>query len=139
MKDASIGFLVAKASRAVNRMYQKRLSDHKITGPQSHILSLLASETQLSQSEIGNALNLDKANTSIMLKRLTTQGWLLSKPDSADRRRIIFRLSAKGKALAKKVAKVDAKVAVDLSELLGVKNSAAAEKILIQISAKGLE
>jgi DNA-binding MarR family transcriptional regulator len=120
-------------------MYQKRLSDHKITGPQSHILSLLASETQLSQSEIGNALNLDKANTSIMLKRLTTQGWLLSKPDSADRRRIIFRLSAKGKALAKKVAKVDAKVAVDLSELLGVKNSAAAEKILIQISAKGLE
>ena len=139
MKDASIGFLVAKASRAVNRMYQKRLVDFKITGPQSHILSLLASETQLSQSEIGVALNLDKANTSIMLKRLTTQGWLLSKPDSADRRRIIFRLSSKGKTLAKKVAKVDAKVSADLAELLGVKNKAAAEKILIQISAKGLE
>jgi MarR family transcriptional regulator for hemolysin len=139
MNENSIGFLLTKVSRVVSRMYQKRLAPHGITAPQSGIIAVLGAANELCQTQIGKELNLDKANTSIMLKRMTEQGLVKSKQDGEDRRKVLYTLTAKGKKLVPVIAKVDHEVSASLNATLGPRLGAQALKMLNGIYEENLE
>jgi len=139
MDQNSLGFLLTKVSRVVSRMYQKRLAPHGITAPQSGIIAVLGEADELCQTDIGKALNLDKANTSIMLKRMTEQGLVKAKQASDDRRKVLYQLSPKGKKLVAAIAKVDKEVSASLNAALGPRLSQQALKMLNGIYEENLE
>ncbi|WP_432695209.1 MarR family winged helix-turn-helix transcriptional regulator [Marinobacterium sp. YM272] len=70
------------------------------------ILAMLAVESDISANRICEVTALDKAATSRALKQLEENGDVEFRKDDQDARRILIRLTAKGKALHDQVLKV---------------------------------
>lgn len=130
MDEKSVGFLLLKSSRVVSRLYQKQLAEHGITPPQSSIIALLGKKKELYQTEIGLALNLDKANASIMLHRMCKDGLLKYRDDAKDRRKVVYSLSPKGQKLVPIIHEVDQRVNQLLTDTLGPRLTDQTAKIL---------
>ena len=117
-RENSLGFLLMKNSRVVARLYQRELMTSGITAPQSGII-LVLNDGELCQSELSKALNLDKANASIMLKRMTEEGLVKGRKDAKDGRRVIYGLTPAGKKLVRKVVEADKAVAAEIVSVVG--------------------
>ena len=117
-RENSLGFLLMKNSRVVARLYQRELMTSGITAPQSGII-LVLNDGELCQSELSKALNLDKANASIMLKRMTEEGLVRGRKDAKDGRRVIYGLTPAGKKLVRKVVEADKAVAAEIISVVG--------------------
>lgn len=117
-RENSIGFLLMKNSRVIARLYQRELMTSGITAPQSGII-LVLNEGELCQSELSKALNLDKANASIMLKRMSEDGLVKSRKDMRDNRRVIFGLTPAGKKLVRKIMDADKAITKEIVEVVG--------------------
>ncbi|MBO7500763.1 MAG: winged helix DNA-binding protein [Fibrobacterales bacterium] len=117
-RENSLGFLLMKNSRVVARLYQRELMTSGITAPQSGII-LVLNDGELCQSELSKALNLDKANASIMLKRMTEEGLVKGRKDAKDGRRVIYGLTPAGKKLVRKVVEADKAVAAEIISVVG--------------------
>ena len=118
-RENSLGFLLMKNSRVVARLYQRELMTSGITAPQSGII-LVLNDGELCQSELSKALNLDKANASIMLKRMTEEGLVKGRKDAKDGRRVIYGLTPAGKKLVRKVVEADKAVAAALHSFFSI-------------------
>ena len=68
-----------------------------VTGPQRLVLRIVGKQPGISAGSIASALRLDPSTLTGILHRLHTRGFLERKPDPADARRALFRLTAKGK------------------------------------------
>ena len=117
-RENSLGFLLMKNSRVVARLYQRELMTSGITAPQSGII-LVLNDGELCQSELSKALNLDKANASIMLKRMTEEGLVKGRKDAKDGRRVIYGLTPAGKKLVRTVVEADKAVAAEIISVVG--------------------
>lgn len=112
----STGFLITKASRIVIHMYQKELAQFNITPPQSSILWILARTKEVSQTEIVQALMLDKANVSALVRKLKDEGYIKIRSAENDGRKSMLSLSPKGKEMVKKIDKIDKKISAVVEE-----------------------
>jgi MarR family transcriptional regulator for hemolysin len=133
MSQQSVGYLLLKCSRVVSRLYQKELYPHGITAPQSAIIALLGERGEMGQSDICTALNLDKANASIMLRRMINDGLVKDRGHEKDRRQVLHSLTPKGKKLVPIVREIDEKVNKMLHESLGTRLSEQTFKTLTNL------
>lgn len=129
-RENSLGFLLMKNSRVIARLYQRELMTAGITAPQSGIILVLDEVGEICQSELSKALNLDKANASIMLKRMTEEGMVKSRKDAKDNRRVLFSLTAKGKKLVSRVQEADKEITKEITDVVGDKLAKAALDML---------
>lgn len=129
-KEYSVGFLLMKNSRVIARMYQKALMTSGLTTPQSGIILVLNEAGELCQSKISEALNLDKANASIMLKRMGEDGMVKSRTDAKDHRKVIFSLTPKGKKMVSAIAAADREITEEIVDAIGPELAEKAQKIL---------
>ena len=129
-KEPSLGFLLMKTSRVVSYLYRKELMSINIGAPQSSIILVLNEAGELCQTQISSALNLDKANASILLKHMAEDGLVKSRQDGRDHRKSIFSLTPEGKKYVPKICEVDKRVSKDVEQILGPQLAKQAQKIL---------
>jgi DNA-binding MarR family transcriptional regulator len=122
--DHQLCFALYSASLAMTKMYKPLLEPLGLTYPQYLAMLVLWEGDGLTVSDLGARLQLDSGTLTPLLKRLEASGLVQRLRDTADERRVLLRLTAAGRALKARAAKVPPQVACasgcSLDELAGL-------------------
>ncbi|MCU1578816.1 MAG: MarR family transcriptional regulator [Rhodoglobus sp.] len=119
--DRQVCFALAAASRSVIGLYRPVLDPMGLTHPQYLVMLALWERSPRTVRDIGEALYLEPATLSPLLKRLETAGLLTRARNARDDRALDVALTPRGQALRAEAEKVPAQIVerlgMDVSEL----------------------
>jgi DNA-binding MarR family transcriptional regulator len=99
-------FALYSTALKMNQVYRPLLEPLGLTYPQYLAMLVLWEHQRLSVSQIGARLFLDSATLTPLLKRLEAQGMVQRTRSAEDERQVIVCLTAAGRALKRKAAKL---------------------------------
>jgi DNA-binding MarR family transcriptional regulator len=106
--DNQLCFALYSASLAMTKLYKPLLDELGLTYPQYLVMLVLWEGDGLMVSELGQRLYLDSGTLTPLLKRLEAAGLVSRLRDVADERRVHVHLTAAGRKLKVRAAKVPA-------------------------------
>ena len=106
--DNQLCFALYSASLAMTKVYKSLLEDLGLTYPQYLAMLVLWEKDGLMVSELGERLHLDSGTLTPLLKRLQASGLIARIRDVTDERRVHITLTAAGRKLKARAAKVPA-------------------------------
>ena len=109
--DNQLCFALYSTSLAMTKFYKPLLEELKLTYPQYLAMLVLWERDGLMVSELGERLFLDSGTLTPLLKRLEASGFITRVRDVHDERRVHIRLTAEGRKLKARAAKIPACVA----------------------------
>ena len=119
--DRQVCFALAAASRSVIGLYRPVLEPMGLTHPQYLVMLALWERSPRTVRDIGEALYLEPATLSPLLKRLEAAGLLTRTRNARDDRALDVALTSRGETLRAQAEKVPAQIVkrlgMDLSEL----------------------
>lgn len=125
--DRQVCFALAAASRTVIGLYRPVLAPMGLTHPQYLVMLALWERSPRTVRDIGNALSLDPATLSPLLKRLEALGYLTRTRNATDERALDIELTEEGRALRAQAQKVPAQIVerlgMDVRELEEIRDS----------------
>jgi len=101
-------FALYSAQHAMQQAYAELLEDLGLTYPQYLLMTALWAEDGRTVGALGRELRLESNTLTPMLKRLEGQGLVSRKRDRKDERRVLIRVTAKGRALQEQAARIPA-------------------------------
>ena len=108
--DRQICFPLYAATRAVTGRYTEVLADVGLTYPQYLVMLALWERSPRTVKDIGEALSLDPATLSPLLKRLETAGFITRTRNPDDERALDVKLTIYGQALRAEAERVPAQI-----------------------------
>lgn len=102
----SIGYLLNTSARLLKRNLDSKLIEFDITTSQWAVLKLLSVESTLTQAQIAEKLNSDRATSGSVIERLIKKELLLKRTNSSDRRAFDISLSQKGIDIVESLTKL---------------------------------
>ncbi|MFA6156840.1 MarR family winged helix-turn-helix transcriptional regulator [Mesorhizobium sp.] len=109
--DQQLCFALYSASGLMTRLYRPLLDPLGLTYPQYLAMLALWERAPSTVGALGEALGLDSATLTPLLKRLEAGGLVSRRRDAADERRVLVEPTAKGLALRGRVKAVSAALA----------------------------
>jgi MarR family transcriptional regulator, organic hydroperoxide resistance regulator len=97
--DDQICFALYSASGLMTRLYRPLLEPLGLTYPQYLTMLALWEHSPRTVGELGEALGLDSATLTPLLKRLQASGLITRRRDAADERRVLVEPTVEGQAL----------------------------------------
>lgn len=107
-----IGYLISDVARLMRTVFDRRVRAIGITRSQWLAITRLHRRPGLSQSEIADQLEIERASAGRLIDRLEENGWVERRPDPKDRRVNRVHLSARAEAVHASIWPV-AEVTVD--------------------------
>jgi DNA-binding MarR family transcriptional regulator len=104
--DNQLCFALYSASLAMTKLYKPLLEELELTYPQYLVMLALWETDGLMVSALGERLSLDSGTLTPLLKRLEAAGWVSRIRNVADERRVHIHLTAAGRKLKTRAAKV---------------------------------
>ncbi len=104
--DNQLCFALYSASLAMTKVYKPLLQDLGLTYPQYLVMLVLWEKDGLMVTEIGQRLSLDSGTLTPLLKRLEALGLVSRIRDVQDERRVHITLTAAGRKLRARAAKI---------------------------------
>ena len=104
--DNQLCFALYSTSLAMTRVYKPLLDDIGLTYPQYLAMLVLWEKDGLMVSALGERLYLDSGTLTPLLKRLESSGLIARVRDVEDERRVCITLTAAGRKLKGKAAKI---------------------------------
>lgn len=104
--DNQLCFALYSTSLAMTKLYKPMLEDMGLTYPQYLAMLVLWEQDGLTVSELGERLYLDSGTLTPLLKRMETAGLLSRIRAVQDERRVHITLTAEGRKLKAKAAKI---------------------------------
>jgi len=111
-----ICFPLYAASRLITREYQPHLDQLGITYPQYIALMVLWENDEITVNEITQKLILNTNTVTPLLKRMEAQGLITRQRSSTDERKVIVKLTDKGKMLESRAAEIPQKLIEGLAD-----------------------
>jgi DNA-binding MarR family transcriptional regulator len=113
-----LGYALRRAQVAIFADFARAVPE--LTPGQFGVLTLIERNAGLSQSELGDALGVDRSTMVATLDRLEGRGLLARAPSPSDRRAHSLQLTREGRALladaARRIGAHEARIAAALSE-----------------------
>ena len=104
--DNQLCFALYSASLAMTKLYKPLLDELGLTYPQYLVMLVLWEGDGLMVSELGQRLSLDSGTLTPLLKRLEAAGLVSRLRDVQDERRVHIHLTAAGRKLRTRAAKI---------------------------------
>ncbi|MDX8462695.1 MarR family winged helix-turn-helix transcriptional regulator [Mesorhizobium humile] len=104
--DQQLCFALYSASGLMTKLYRPLLDPLGLTYPQYLAMLALWQRSPSTVGELGEALGLDSATLTPLIKRMEAGGLVTRRRDSADERRVLVEPTAKGEALRAKMKDV---------------------------------
>jgi MarR family transcriptional regulator, organic hydroperoxide resistance regulator len=104
--DNQLCFALYSASLAMTKLYKPLLADMGLTYPQYLVMLALWETDGQSVSSLGERLALDSGTLTPLLKRMEGSGLLTRLRDVQDERRVHITLTAAGRQLKRKAARI---------------------------------
>ncbi len=125
--DRQVCFALAAASRSVVAVYRPVLAPLGVTHPQYLVMLALWERSPRTVTDIGEALFLEPATLSPLLKRLESAGLITRRRSILDERALAVELTADGTALRAQAEKVPGQIVkrlgLPLSELESIRDN----------------
>ena len=106
--DHQLCFALYSTSLAMTKVYKPLLDDIGLTYPQYLAMLVLWEQDGLMVSELGERLYLDSGTLTPLLKRMEVSGLIARIRDLEDERRVHITLTAAGRRLKTKAARIPA-------------------------------
>ena len=94
-----LGYHLRRAQVAVFQHFAQTMGEADITPGQFGVLSVINGNPGLSQTQLGNALGIDRSTVVMVIDRLEGRGLVMRTPQPNDRRSHALKLSEKGARL----------------------------------------
>lgn len=94
--DDNLGLRIRRAHGAVQRHFAEHFAHLGLTQKQVSILWLVGDNPQAAQTDLAEALDMDRATTMALVHGLEKRALLSRSPSPTDKRRIGFRLTPDG-------------------------------------------
>ena len=104
--DHQLCFALYSASLAMTKLYKPLLEEMGLTYPQYLAMLVLWENDGVTVSELGERLHLDSGTLTPLLKRLETADLVTRLRDVQDERRVLIRLTAAGRKLKARAARI---------------------------------
>lgn len=104
--DHQLCFALYSASLAMTKLYKPLLEEMGLTYPQYLAMLVLWEKDGVTVSELGERLYLDSGTLTPLLKRLETADLVTRLRDVQDERRVLIRLTATGRKLKARAARI---------------------------------
>ncbi|MBO6826043.1 MAG: MarR family transcriptional regulator [Sneathiella sp.] len=97
--EEQIGFLLRKAHQRASAIFQGQFNEHQITPTQFSTLVKLRNRGEASQNHLGRLTAMDPATIQGVTRRLIERGFVQTKADQQDKRKMLLSLTAEGELL----------------------------------------
>ena len=104
--DHQLCFALYSASLAMTKLYKPLLDEIGLTYPQYLAMLVLWEHDGVAVSELGERLHLDSGTLTPLLKRLEVAEFVTRLRDVQDERRVLIRLTAAGRKLRTRAARI---------------------------------
>jgi len=84
--DGYIGYMLSDVARLIRTVFDRRVRDIGLTRAQWLVLTRVYRRPGVSQTELADMLEIDRASAGRMIDRMEKNGWVERRPDAADRR-----------------------------------------------------
>lgn len=115
-----VSFQVRRAQAALTQGFQAKLRAYDLSLMQYAVLSVMQENPGLSQTDLGNALGIDRSTMVAIIDRLQGRNLVYRESSPQDRRSYALILTAEGKALLRTIAPIvdayEAEITSDLNE-----------------------
>ena len=98
-----LAYLLAQASREINRQLETRLSTEGVPVEQWRILKVLSDGEGHSMGELADAVLLNHPTLTKMVDRMVSDSLVYRRQDAEDRRKVLMFISDRGKALCRRL------------------------------------
>ena len=113
-----IGFLISDVARMMRSSFDRRVRRIGLTRSQWLVLSLLHRRPGVSQSELAEMLEVERATAGRMIDRMERRRWLVRRPDPADRRINRLYLTAEAEGVQAEMGRIAAAMLDDATASL---------------------
>ncbi len=121
-----VGYAATRASVELKKSFSKHLGPLQLKAVEFSILVLVASNEQVNQKQLGQALDVSPPNLAVTLDRMVERGWVERVRSTEDRRSQIVVLTKAGQALEQRAEKIAATMENETLQVLS-----AAERLLL--------
>ena len=121
-----VGYAATRASVELKKSFTKHMGPLQLKAVEFSILVLVASNEQVNQKQLGQALDVSPPNLAVTLDRMVERGWVERVRSTEDRRSQIVVLTAAGQKLVQRAEKIAATMENETLQVLS-----AAERLLL--------
>jgi DNA-binding MarR family transcriptional regulator len=97
-----VGYAASRAAIELRKDFARHLGPLGLKVVDYSILMLVASNSEVNQKQLGEALDVSAPNMAITLDRLVENGWVERVRSTQDRRAMLIHLTGAGRALVKR-------------------------------------
>ncbi len=128
-----LSVLANSVSRAIARLYAERFD---LTIPEWRVMAVLGSCAPLSANQVAERTAMDKVRVSRAVARLLRSGRIDRRPDAADRRRSVLRLSRQGNDIYREIVPLARAVESKLVTALDTDERRALDDVMRKLQAR---
>jgi len=127
-----VGYVASRAAIVLRKDFERSLGPLGLKVLDYSLLVLVASNPEVNQKQLGEALDVSAPNMAITLDRLVERGWVERVRSTQDRRAMIIHLTAAGRDLVKRAQRIAATMEEDTLSVL----SPAERALLVELLGK---
>ncbi len=103
-----VGYAASRASIELKKTFARHLGPLELKAVEFSILVLVASNPQVNQKQLGQALDVSAPNMAVTLDRMVERGWVERVRSTQDRRAQHVHLTARGRELTQQAENIAA-------------------------------
>lgn len=101
--DSYIGYAITDVARLMRTVFERRVRDRGLTRAQWLVIARVHRRPGLSQSEVADLLEIEKATAGRLIDRMERKGWIERRAEPRDRRVNRLHLTREGTQLHKAI------------------------------------
>ena len=119
--ERHIGFLISDVARLMRTAFDRRVRRLGLTRAQCLVINRVNRRPGATQSELAEMLEVEKATAARMIDRMEKKGWVVRRPDAADRRVNRLHLTAEAELIQVQLAEISDRTVDDALALLSAR------------------
>ncbi len=101
-----VGYAASRASIELKKTFARCLGPLELKAVEFSILVLVASNGDVNQKQLGQALDVSAPNMAVTLDRMVERGWVERVRSTRDRRAMLIRLTPAGRDLVQRAERI---------------------------------
>ena len=131
-----VGYAATRASVELKKSFSKHIGPLQLKAVEFAILTLVASNDQVNQKQLGKALDVSPPNLAVTLDRMVERGWVERVRSTEDRRAQIVVLTTSGSQLVKRAQKIAATMEDETLRVLSPAERLLLLELLLKVSGE---
>lgn len=129
-----VGYAASRASIELKKSFARNLGPLGLKAVEFSILVLVATNPEVNQKQLGQALDVSAPNMAITLDRMVERGWVERVRSTLDRRAMLIHLTPAGRDLVQRAEKIAATMEHTALRMLSSAERALLVELLLKVA-----